>query len=160
MKKIIFILLTALFLSCSSDSATEQNNPTNNDNLVGKWKLTKEVYYNTTLSTSQTRLADACEDLSYNKYNVDGTFTLVSYDANGSGGCDLIPSTLEYANWLKLSPTTYKFTSKFTGETEETYNETISFEDNNNTLIVHENQSGSYNGQPYNNSSAFYTKIN
>lgn len=156
MKKLATLAFGILFLSCSSNEDSPNTNPSN-DLIIGKWKLTKEVFY-LTAGSSVERTADACENQSNFQYHSNNTYSTTSYSDNGTG-CELDADTYEYANWQNLGDHNYKFVSKISGQSEETTTVPTVFEDNNNTLIMISNSAGVYNGQSFSSSKEYYQKI-
>lgn len=156
MKKaiIIFGFLITIF-GCSSDDNSNSN--TSTDSIIGKWKLSKEVYYNASNTIVGERISNNCDNISSTEYKQNNTITFIFYSENASG-CELEPNNWEYANWQNLGNGNYKFTSKITGQSEETYTQNVEFQDLN-TMIIKGNSSGIYNSEPYTYSKEHYTKI-
>lgn len=158
----LFVFLSIIFISCSSN--TEDSTSINSlsiDPLIGKWRLQKEVFSNTITNVSFTKNASDCETMSYFLYHNNNTFNVVSYELNSNNNnCDLVPSTLEYANWQNIGSNTYKFISKYANENEEIGLENISFENNNSIYVITSTGNFLINGQLYDKQKEYYLKIN
>lgn len=157
MTKVILIFISISIFGCSSegDSSVKINS---NDPILGKWKLSKEVYYNTTNNTTNERLSNNCENISSVEYKSNNTILFISYTENSSNNCAIEPNNWEYAKWQNLGNNNYKLTSKISGQSEETEAINIEFQ-NSYTLIIKGNSSGVYNSQPFNYSKEYYIKI-
>lgn len=157
MRRIAFLSVLALtMLSCSSDSS--DSNSQSPDSIVAKWRLTKEVFYNTSNAVLDERLADDCENESSTEYKSDNTISFITYSDNGSGNCTVDVISWEYANWHNLGNSSYNFTSKISGQNEESYTNNVEFQ-NSNTMVIRDNSGGVYNTHSYSYSKEFYTKI-
>lgn len=161
MKKIIYVAISILILSCSSDEkvSNTNNTPLIVEPIIGKWKLQKEVFINSSNNITYTINASSCETISYSEFKANNTINFVSYELNSNNNCDLITKTLEYGNWQKTNNNNYKFILKFQGESEEISNENIEFTDSNNTMIY--KSTGTYfaNGQSFNTQHEYRVRI-
>lgn len=126
MKKLLFLtVLTVFTLACSSDS--DDSNNGSSDPIIAKWSLEKEVFYNsdnTTVNYEQD--ADACESMCTYEYKSNNTVSTVLYSEN-TGSCELDNIEWTYYNWTNLGNDMYQFTSKVSGESEESYSNKVTF---------------------------------
>lgn len=158
MKKIILLILIAFLNTGCSKDETVTNPTATNDPIIGKWKLVKEVYFNSQNVSGIERNASSCEILTSIEHKSNNTSTLISYSTGSNSSCSLDNNNWEYFRWSNLGSNNYKFISKITGQSEEIETLNIEFQ-NLNTMIIKDNSGGIYNGQNYSYSKEFYTKI-
>ncbi len=122
--KIIVLFLVAItsLLSCSSDDGNEQNQ-VNQDPIIGTWNFDK----NNTVDVS-----DCLKQTTY-VFNADGTYTYTQYNLDNSNNCVENTNQSFYGTWQKNDDGTY-YRHKH-GYTSGT-NLSITFENNNSTMII------------------------
>jgi len=151
------LLITALFIigiaGCSSDDSAESSNT--QDQIIGKWRLVKEVFYMDNQGTYEIQ-ADQCETLSSTEYKTNNSVAGIYYTDNESQGvCQIENIDWIYNNWTFLGQNMYQFKSKIQGENEEIYTRKVLFSSNN--MII---ESTYFDGDSNNKRESVYIKLN
>ena len=128
MKKLV-ILMFVIFLSCSSNEESNNDNAPdiNQDLIIGKWTVDKTVYLLDDQIVEEVA-PTLCDLLTKYEFFENNTIDLISYIDIGNNNCEAETVDFVYFNWAKLSGDKYKFTSKKPGEAELTNIVSIIFE--------------------------------
>lgn len=154
-KSILLIIVTSLFFSCSSDDSTPNLPTTENDPIVAKWRLEKEVFYSDD-NTNYSVFPDNCESMNRYEYTTNNNVALDLYSDDAvPGTCELDDINWEHYTWTNLGNGSYTFASKINGEPEESSTEEITF--SNNKMIIYDTY---FDGDSNNELERHYIKVN
>ena len=129
MKKILYLLLTVLFISsCSSNSEFDSSI----DPIIGSWRLKS-------ISSDGIEESDECTRKTKLKILENGTSNAVYYDYEGVNDCQANPVS---GIWENVGNSNYEFTSQYENPTHK-----IIFTNNNNIFTYSDTEE--HNGQYY-----------
>ena len=123
--KNLALFLCVLTLSLSSCGNDDDGNNSSQDSLIGSWEL-----FQTFINGDEVTL-DICELMQTIIVKSDGTFTVESFEDNGSS---CVSDGISNGIWENLGNNSYKITSDIGTEDEDAFTATFTFE--NNTFSI------------------------
>ena len=134
MKKLlkkITVILVLILISCNND----ENNENKKEQLIGNWE------YVTMYENDKQITARDCKPSTI-EITPDGNRTDIYYNRNNYGECIVVETI--HMTWKKLNNNLYEFTHKGLQ-----YNDTVKFENDNNTLILVDSDTDGYGDLVY-----------
>lgn len=132
MKKLnlfIGIVIGILFFSCSSED--DNNNHSDNDPIVGQWKIINETYFDLNGNQSFQQTPSDCLQESRETFSLNGAYNWTSFIEESNGDCVNIIQTVNNGQWELLANGNYKISGTVIYTDADSFNLNLEFDDTN-----------------------------